>query len=492
MGLRDMMDRAIWFVYNILFAVGYTLLMPKFLLRMRRRGGYRQGFLQRFGRYDAAVVAKLKSRPRIWVHAVSVGEVFVALHYMAVLREAFPRVGFVLTTTTSTGYTQARSRVSEDDVLLYFPADFPMISRSVVRQIRPVAVLLTECELWPNLLRRLNRENVPVFVINGRISESSFRGYRKVRPFFRRAVQWVDTLFVQAEVDRERLMTLGTPEDRVIVMGSAKYDVAQPDDEGAAVARRILAAAGMVSEAEILIGGSTWPGEEDVLLGIFSRLREHHPRLQLILVPRHMERRDEVEALLRESGLPYVKRTDMIGKAEIGKQKAEIGKQKAEIGKQKAEIGKQKAEIGKQKAEIGNEELIGSGRGSASEAPCVLLADTTGELKHYYQIGSVVFVGKSLGDNEGGQNPIEPAMCGKPIVVGPHMENFPGVIHDFLDAEALIQVADDAELEAQLSLLLGDAAMRDAYGARAGALVERKRGVVARTVERIRERVDIP
>lgn len=434
----------IWLVYNVLFAVGYTLLLPKFLLRMRRRGGYREGFLQRFGCYNDTTASKLAARRRIWVHAVSVGEVFVALHYMRELREYFPGVGFVLTTTTSTGYTQARDRLSDDDVLLYFPADFPMIVKRVVRRLNPVAVLLTECELWPNLLRCLNRRGVPVFVINGRISAASFRGYSKVRPFVRRAVAWVDRFFVQADIDRDRLLALGASDDRIEVTGSAKYDVAQPDADGATAARRILRDAGMDPDGELLVGGSTWPGEERVLLDIFHHLRESYPALQMILVPRHMERRDAVEGLLKQSGLPYRKRTDMDG-----------------------------------------------ARPSEDGAVCVLLADTTGELKHYYAVASLVFVGKSLGDNHGGQNPIEPAMAGKPIIVGPNMENFPGVMQDFLGADALIQVSDRNELEAQLDRLLGDEAARRTYGDRATALVADKRGVVARTVVAIRERVEM-
>jgi len=444
----------IWFVYNILFAVGYTLMMPKFLMRMWRRGGYRADFSQRFGNYDSKLLAKIQEKPRIWVHAVSVGEVFVALHFIYQMREVFPGTGFILTTTTSTGHAQAEKKISEDDVLLYFPTDLPFIAKKVVRLLKPIAVVLTEGELWPNLLRRLTREQVPVFVINGRMSASSFRGYRKVLPFFRRAVALVDLLMVQSFVDKQRFVDLGTPEEKVVVMGSAKYDVARPDPAGIETAKNIMRDAGMNPDGMILVGGSTWPGEEKVLLEIFVRLREIHPKLQFILVPRHMERRDEVETILKASGLAYIKRTEMGGDAEMLKR-----------------------------------EMLKRGNGDG-EKPSVLLADTTGELMGYYGIGTVVFVGKSLGDNDGGQNPIEPAMFEKPIVVGPHMENFPGVMDDFIDAKALIQVADAYELEQQLKALLGDAEMRRAYGERAGTLVAEKRGVVAHSIELMRERIE--
>ncbi|MBT3193675.1 MAG: hypothetical protein HN341_14100, partial [Verrucomicrobia bacterium] len=424
----------------------------------------RTGFLQRFGRYDETQLAAIRDRRRIWVHAVSVGEVFVALHFIDEMRVAFPGVGFILTTTTSTGHALAKEKLKPEDVLLYFPADFPLIARRVVTILKPIAVLLTEGELWPNILRQLHAAEVPVFVINGRMSASSYKGYRWVQPFFRRAVSLVDRFLVQSALDRSRMLDLGTPEETVVTMGSAKYDVAQPDPGGAETARSILVEAGMDPDGELLVAGSTWPGEESALLDIFVRLRDRNPALQLILVPRHMERRQEVETLLKARGLSYVKRTDMGDGGESRKSKCESRESKCESR---------------------NSERGEGGR----NAPAVLLADTTGELKHYYAIGSVIFVGKSLGDNRGGQNPIEPAMVGKPIVVGPHMENFPGVMDDFITADALIQVSDAAELEAQLTLLVEGADDRRAYGERAGALVAAKRGVVKRSIAMIQERL---
>ena len=436
-----MKDFFIWFVYNMLFLVGYTLMLPKFLLRMWRRGGYRADFMQRFGRYDSDLLLRMGARRRIWVHAVSVGEVFVALQFMDEMRRKLPEYGFVLSTTTSTGYAQAKARLADDDVLIYYPTDLPHIVRRVVRQLNPVALVLMECELWPNLLRRLYRNNVPVFVVNGRISESSFRGYKKVRFFFRRAVAWVNLLMVQSRVDEQRLLALGTAPKQLVVTGSTKYDTAVPDKQSEAIANSILRDAGMNPDAKILVAGSTWPGEEEVLLDIFKILCRQNADLQLILVPRHMERRAEVESILRSKSVEYIKRTDM------------------------------------QKA----------GFAAGGAHPNVLLADTTGELKHYYSVATLVFVGKSLGDNFGGQNPIEPAMFGKPIVVGPHMENFPGVMQDFEEAEALVQVADEDELQHKLKELLSDAESCRLYGERASDLVKSKRGATARSVDLIQD-----
>jgi 3-deoxy-D-manno-octulosonic-acid transferase len=320
--------------------------------------------------------------------------------------------------------------------------DLPHIVRRVVHQINPLALVLMECELWPNMLRMLKNRNVPVFVVNGRISDGSYRGYRKVRFFFQRAVAWIDCLMVQSAVDEQRLLDLGALPEQLVVTGSAKYDTAVPDGSEKETAENVLAEAGMNHRGALLVAGSTWPGEEKALLEIFEALRLNQPDLQLILVPRHMERRAEVEALLRASGLSYIKRTDMTGSDTAGDDRV---------------------------------------------PPLVLLADTTGELKNYYSIATLVFVGKSLGDNRGGQNPIEPAMFGKAVVVGPHMENFPGVMDDFLAAKALVQVTDERELRQRMAELLEKQELRSGYGSRAAELVASKRGAVARSVALIKQ-----
>jgi 3-deoxy-D-manno-octulosonic-acid transferase len=370
-----------------------------------------------------------------------VGEVFIALRFIDELRRNFPDSGFILSTTTSTGYAQAKTKLADDDVLIYFPSDLPLIVRRVVRRLRPAALILTECELWPNILRRRYRDGIPAVEGNGRISESSYRGYRKVRPFFRRAVQWVDLLLVQSQLDYDRLLDLGANPQKVFIEGSAKYDAVTNIAGARGTAAAILRDAGMNPDGEFLVAGSTWPGEEKLLLDIFAQLQKKHPDLRLILVPRHMERRAEVEAAIRQSGLDYIKRTDM-------------------------------------------ENNI-----SSSSTPAVLLADTTGELTSYYSIATVVFVGKSMGENSGGQNPIEPAIFEKPIVVGPHMENFPGVMADFLAADALIQVDNETRLQEKISELMADAELRQQYGRKARELVESKRGAIKRSVARIQQSV---
>lgn len=216
-----------WFLYNLLFATGYTLLMPKFLWRMRRRGGYRRGFGQRFGFYASSPPPRDADATggRVWVHAVSVGEVHVALRFMGACRAVRPDLVFCLTTTTSTGHAIAESHLDPRDELLYFPLDFPGCVRRALDRIRPTAIALTECELWPNLLRLATARGIPVALINGRISDASFRGYRTVRPVCARVLPLAAGFFVQDEADAERLRALGATAGSVRVMGSVKYDL---------------------------------------------------------------------------------------------------------------------------------------------------------------------------------------------------------------------------------------------------------------------------
>ena len=430
-----------WIVYNLLFPLGYLLLMPKFLWRMWRRGGYRAGFLQRFAVYGRDLRRTLAERPRIWVHAVSVGEMFVALKFIDALRRARPEIGFAITTTTSTGRNIAARSLHPEDVLLYVPCDTPPVVRRVLAAVRPRALILMECEVWPNMVRGAAAAGVPVILVNGRISERSFRGYRFLRFFFGPVLRSMRLLLVQTRRDEERLLGVGAPADRVRVMGSAKYDVARAEIKGVEDTWRMLAACGIRRGDAIVVGGSTWPGEEAALLEGFAALRSQVSRLKLILVPRHAERGSEVEAEIRRAGLRCVRRSAMQ-----------------------------------------------AGTAAAAEAD-VLLADTTGELRNLYACASVVFVGKSL-TNHGGQNIIEPAFFGKPIIVGPNLENFPDVIDDFRGADAIVQVRDVAGLHDAMRRLLSDAGLREQYGRRAGALVEARSGVIERSVKGILAALD--
>ncbi|MCK5850029.1 MAG: hypothetical protein KAH23_03870, partial [Kiritimatiellae bacterium] len=243
-------------------------MIPKFIVRMCKRGGYSKNFLQRLAVYSDDILDQLSARPRIWVHAVSVGEVYVAARFMREIRKSEPDSSFVLTTTTSTGYRIAEGEITENDVLLYFPSDFPIIVKRALNKIRPRALLLTESELWPNLIVEARRRRIPIILINGRISESSYRGYKMVRVFFRHALEAVDLFLMQTSLDKQRLTDLGADPDRIRIVGSAKYDVAEQSEQDGCRAKEVLAQIGLDENSMILVGGSTWPGEEDILLDI--------------------------------------------------------------------------------------------------------------------------------------------------------------------------------------------------------------------------------
>lgn len=429
-----------WVVYNLLFAIVYLLMLPHFFLRMWRRGGYRRGFCERFASYSIPQREALKAGPKVWIHAVSVGEMFVALAFIRELRRRNPSLRFVISTTTSTGHALARSRIAPEDVLVYVPVDFPWVVRRAIRAINPLALLLVEGEIWPNIMRHLHKLGVPVALVNGRLSAKSFAGFRRVRAFAADVFSMPVFFAAQGEEDAERYLALGAQPERVAVMGSAKYDIALADAENVRPPAAVLERAGFPSGARLVVGGSTWPGEEKILLKILRQLRQEFPAARLVLAPRHAERADSIEADLRESGLEWVRRRALDS--------------------------------------------------APSRVPAdVLLVDTTGELKGFYAAADIVFVGKSLAAH-GGQNIMEPAALGKPVIVGPNMENFQPIMRDALKARAVLQVASPEELEQRISDLLRDPAARECFSQSARSLVRDKAGVIAATVDRLI--LDIP
>ena len=298
-----------WFLYNILFSIGYAAMMPSFVRRMRKRGGYRAHFGQRIGRYEPEVRAALAARRRIWVHAVSVGEAYVAGRLLEALRRARPGVSVVLSTTSSTGYKVCEGLVREGDVLVYFPVDFPRAVRRALDAIRPEALVLTESELWPNILLECRRRGIPTVLMNGRVSDRSFPRYRALRLFFGPVLRSFREIQVQFATDRDRMVAIGADPASVKVTGTVKFDVAAPDPAKVAAARAGLSAAGFPEGAPILLGASTWPGEERTLLEAYADIRARDPSFRLVLVPRHQERGDEVEALVREAGFRCCRRS---------------------------------------------------------------------------------------------------------------------------------------------------------------------------------------
>jgi len=422
----------LWILYNLLFPVVFFFMLPKFISRMLKRGGYGQHFEQRIGHFGTNTKARLRKHRRIWVHAVSVGEIYVALKFIRAFREQHPDTYFALSTTTSTGHAIGQKEIDERDVLFYFPVDLPVVIHKVLRIIDPVRLVLVEGEFWPNLIRLADAKGIPVSLINGRMSERSCRGYRKLKPLTRDILRRINPICVQGELDAERMAVIGAPAAQVHVMGTVKFDVAERNRSGEQTAQAVMQQLMLPDDTVVLLCGSTWPGEEEILCSIYKRLRRQYPHLFMVVVPRHVERANEVMQCFEKHGLSFVRRSQVADKI-------------------------------------------------PEEMPDVLFVDTTGELRNFYSMADIIFVGKSL-KQHGGQNPIEPAMFGKAVVVGPNMENFPAVMPAFLAGEGLLQVTNDAELEAVVLRLVNDAEFRTRQGARALQVVKDNQGVMNRTV----------
>ena len=390
---------------------------------------------ERFGLYDHAVHAALKQPGArfVWVHAVSVGEVQVAGQLMRAWREVESSVRFCLSVTSSTGHTVALKEVTANDLLIYNPLDFPNFVKSALGLIQPRALILTESEIWPIFIRHAKKMGIPVFLINARVSDRSAPRYAKGKFFFKDVFACFTRIFSQSELDTARLIAGGAQAVQIETTGSFKFDVARRNE----AKERELAE--WIGGGRILLGGSTWPGEERILLRAYQRIRAAlseatgAQKSVLVLAPRHFEKADAVEAAIREFGFSCVRRS--------------------------------------------------RGEKATGDPNEVFLADTTGELMGLYGLAEVVFVGKSMCAH-GSQNMIEPCLCGKPTVVGPYTENFRSVMSGLLESQAIIQEKDEKGVEDTLVnlFLKGDAAL----GKRAAEAVSHRRGVVPRCVETIR------
>ncbi|MDP7050247.1 MAG: glycosyltransferase N-terminal domain-containing protein [Verrucomicrobiota bacterium] len=405
---------------------------------MKRRGGWRHGFGERLGRYSTKFKQAISNRDIIWLHAVSVGEANICVQLIKVLHPRLPNIKLVVSTTTSTAMSELRKKLPAEVGRIYYPIDRRAFVRRALATIRPKAVVLVEAEIWPNFLWGLQARKIPHFLVNTRISDKSYKGYRRFGFLFRRFFAMFTGVGAQSEPDAKRLKELGCKPDGVHVFGSCKFDGTRVSRDRLLDVPSLLRTLGVPGGAPLLIGGSTHAGEEETLARLAKRLREKHPDLFLVLVPRHAERGREVGDDLAKLGERFVYRNEIGGNYPPQEQ---------------------------------------------GSLDC-LLVNTTGELKYFYEEATVVFIGKSL-TAQGGQNPIEPAGLAKPIVFGPHMGNFAEITAKFLANDAAVQVADEVALESAIDDLLSDKAKREAFGQAAQKVVQSNEGAVERTVDMI-------
>ena len=424
-------------LYNILFTIFFVLASPYYFLRMRRRGNWRQGFAERFGKYNTKIKQAITNRQVIWMHAVSVGEVNVCTQLIRAMEQRLPNLKIVVSTTTTTGMAELRKKLPTHVSKVYYPIDRKAWVSRALSTVRPEAIILVEAEIWPNFLWRAYDYGWPVFLVNARLSERSYRGYRRWAFLFKPLFRQFTGVGVQNETDAARLRDLGCRPEAINIVGSLKFDAARLDERRLLNVPAMLKQLGVSPEARILLGGSTHAGEEAILGETFLRLRGRFPDLFLVVVPRHFERGNEVGRDLSARGVKFIYRS----------------------------------------------EVTPSAKRSPGEIDC-LVVNTTGELQYFYEHSTVVFVGKSL-TAEGGQNPIEPGALGKAMVFGPNMQNFADIAGRFVKEGGAEQARNTEHLEKILERLLDDPARREEMGRNALKVVQENLGAIDRTVDMI-------
>jgi 3-deoxy-D-manno-octulosonic-acid transferase len=420
-----------YLAYSVLTFVIFVACSPYFVYQAIRHKKYIGSLRQRLGLLPIAF--NVDGEASVWIHAVSVGEVFMARALAPDLKARYPRLRLFLSTTTIAGQDIARRNLQHIDGLFYFPFDWAFIVRRTLAVVKPRLFIMMETEIWPQLLRACRRQEVKTVVINGRISDRSYPRYRLVRRLFRRVLADVDRFCMQSEESARRLTALGADAARVTVTGSLKFDSLEVAGVRHHVKSRdrVLRFFRISPVRTVIVAGSTMRGEEAAVLRAFATVKRALPGALCILAPRQPERFSEVDRLARDAGFVTVRRTELPIDAE-------------------------------------------------PRADVVVL-DTIGELAQVYQIATAVFVGGSLA-KFGGHNILEPAMFGKPIIFGPHMENFREIADAFLTNGAAIQVRSERGFDEALTALVGDPVRRARLGAAARALVEANRGAKDKTL----------
>ncbi|QDT70115.1 3-deoxy-D-manno-octulosonic acid transferase [Planctomycetes bacterium MalM25] len=477
------MSRLTRWSLNGAYAAALTLASPAVAWAAWRDGKYREGHAAKLlGR----VPERTSQRRCVWLHAVSVGEVNLLGVLIDEFRGRHPDWDVVVSTTTKTGYDLARKKYGGEHTVFYAPLDFSWAVDEAMRRIRPDLLLLAELELWPNLIDSAKRHGARVGIVNGRLSENSFKGYRRVGSLVRKTLEKIDLVAAQDEATADRFRTLGAP--RVAVSGSLKYDGASTDRRNPRTAA-LRELAGFDGSETAWLAGSTQAPEESVCLRVFESIREDHPDLRLVLVPRHPERFEEVAQLLKESGLPFALRSQLNRNSQPAERPHAEQPHAQQPHAQQPHSGQPKGGQPRpslvgvtDQAQAQAQDL----NGPQPESPAVLLVDTVGELGAWWGTAQLGFVGGSFGDR-GGQNMIEPAAYGVATCYGPNTRNFRDIVAALEGADAAHTVQDEDDLEAFLRGCLELPEEARALGDRARAFVATQLGATGRTVDLLDE-----
>ncbi|MFA5144208.1 MAG: 3-deoxy-D-manno-octulosonic acid transferase [Candidatus Omnitrophota bacterium] len=416
----------------MLYDIGFALFSIFYLPTLIFKGKLHRDFLERFGVYGRAKRAALaKARGAIWIQAVSVGEVALCRSLIPLMREKFPSRPIVFSTITKTGGDLAKKLFADDAVVIYFPLDFSFIVKKVIGIVRPNMYIMVETEIWPNFLKEIERRAIPAILINGRISDRSFGKYEMVSRFLRKILRNINVLCMQSKMDADRIIALGARPERVKVAGNMKFDIrVKAGRISGDVLKKEL---GMATGDELIVAGSTHPGEECAVIAAYKDLIEDFPKLKLLIAPRHIERAGEVAEAAKKLGFQPVRLS-------------------------------------------GSDE-----RRTTNDERRIYILDTIGRLGDFYSIATIVFVGGSL-IKHGGQNPIEPAVHEKPVIFGQHMFNFKDIAEAFLASSAAAQVDSGDDLVPALYNLLTDEKRRLEMGRAAKQVVVDNMGATGRVL----------
>jgi len=414
-------------IYDFIFLLFSLFYLPVYLFKNK----FHPGFSSRLG----VLPRGFKLDKPIWIHAVSVGEAMAVKKLVEQLRKAYPNKQFVISTVTPTGNKIAKGMAGENDFVTFLPLDFGFIVKKAIDSLNPSLFVIAETEIWPNLITYLNKRKIPVIIVNGRISDSSFRGYLKIRFLIKSIFRKVTLFCVQTERDANRFSSLGVDRKKIKVTGNMKFD-ATPSHNEMHISSDLKSKLGLQRDAKIFVAASTHPREEQIILSVYARLLETFPELSLIIAPRHPQRFKEVSKII--SGFQFCSRP-----------------------------------------------FSRVSEPFTCATKTVFVVDTIGELNNFYNIADIVFVGGSL-IKKGGHNILEPAVFSKPILFGPHMFNFKDIAELFLSNEAAVLVNNASDMQEGILNFLNHPSIGLEFGKRAQQLIEKNKGAVNSNLEVIR------
>lgn len=416
-------------IYNVGFLLFGIFYLPRFLQKSKQAKDRGRLLRERLGLLPKNLLLDFQGRRPVWIHCVSVGEVLAVEKFIISLLERWPECRLVLTTVTPTGQEIARKWAGERLKVFYFPFDLRFSVGRFFDALNPALLLLVETEIWPNVIREASERAVPIGIVNGRISERSFKAFRQFSLIFKSLLGSIDFFLVQTEGDKGRLIDLGVSPERVTVTGNMKLDVLDLNGEWKEDRIQLREKWGFSPSDAVLIGGSTHPGEEEILLRVFARLRSAHPRLKLLLAPRHVERSTQILEQAAKPGLRV---------------------------------------------------LLASAASGVS-SPDILILDRLGELRRLYAIADAVFVGGSL-VRHGGQNPVEPAASSRAIVHGPWVFNFQDLYQRLDKGGGSLRVGGEEELALALERIFSNDREREQLGTKAYQVIQELRGATERNL----------